>query len=91
MTPDLLVSLGSEFLAYGLCILYMYAGHRRYGLRVPLLFLVGSLYWTLTLENVGVLLEFFSYTSPNSNPGPFYLVWAGLAPLWISIGWFDIT
>jgi len=91
VATDSLVSVGSELLAYGLCILYLYAGYRKYGLRVPLLFFIGSLFWTLTLENAGVILRFFSYTFPNSNTGPFYLVWAGLVPLWISIGWFDIT
>ena len=91
MSPDHLVSVGSELVAYVLCILYLYAGYRKYGFRVPLLFLVGTLYWTLLLENVAVLLGFFTYTYPNPNGGPYYLLWAGLTPLWISIGWFDVT
>jgi len=90
VATDSLVSVGSELLAYGLCVLYLYAGHKKYGLRVPLLFFVGSLFWTLTLENAAVIMGFFSYIFPNST-GPFYLVWAGLVPLWISIGWFDVT
>ncbi|MCJ7610235.1 carotenoid biosynthesis protein [Candidatus Bathyarchaeota archaeon] len=91
MAPDHIISVGSELVAYGLCILYFYAGHRKYGFRVPLLFLVGSLYWNLILENVAVILGFFTYTFPNPSTGPYYILWTGLTPLWISIGWFDIT
>lgn len=91
MVPSISVSFGSELVAYGLLALYLYSGRKRYGLRTVLLFLFGSLFWTLILENFGVLMNFFSYTGLNPSSRPSYLLWAGLTPFWISVGWFDIT
>jgi uncharacterized membrane protein len=91
VAPNSFASVGSELVAYGLLATYIYVGHLRYGLKTTLLFLFGSLYWTLVLENVGVLMNFFHYTSPDPSSSPFYLLWAGLTPFWISVGWFDVT
>lgn len=91
MAPGSFASMGSELVAYGLLGVYVYSGRTRYGLKTTLLFLLGSLYWTLILENVGVLMNFFTYTSADRSSSPFYLLWTGLTPLWVSIGWFDIT
>lgn len=91
MIPSNFASIGSELVAYGLLALYIYSGQKRFGLQTTILFLIGSLYFTLILENVGVLMNFFSYTNTEPSSSPFYLLWVGRTPLWISIGWFDIT
>jgi hypothetical protein len=59
--PNVATSVGSELVAYGLLAVYIHSGRLRYGLLTTFLFLVGSLYWTLVLENFGVLMSFFSY------------------------------
>jgi uncharacterized membrane protein len=89
--PNVATSVGSELVAYGLLAVYIHSGRLRYGLLTTFLFLVGSLYWTLVLENFGVLMSFFSYTGANPGSSPLYLVWVGLTPLWVPVGWFDVT
>jgi uncharacterized membrane protein len=89
--PNVVASVGSELVAYGLLTVYIHSGRKRYGLPTTLIFLVGSLYWTLVLENVGVLMSFFSYTGAIPGSSPIYLVWVGLTPLWVPVGWFDVT
>jgi uncharacterized membrane protein len=91
VTSSNLVSVGSELVAYALLILYIYSGNKKFGLQTTIFFLLGSLYFTLVLENIGVLMNFFSYTSSEPNSNPFYLLWVGKTPLWISVGWFDVT
>ena len=36
-------------------------------------------------------MNFFTYRGSDSYSSPSFLVWAGLVPLWVSIGWFDTT
>jgi uncharacterized membrane protein len=68
-----------------------YAGSRRYGAYKTGIFLLGSVLWTAPLENFAVLKGAYTYYSyaglllPN-YPG--YLLWVGLVPLWIVLGWF---
>jgi uncharacterized membrane protein len=86
------VSLMSEAISYLLLALFLFSGYHILGGKITLLFLAGSLFWTLPLESFGVLMSFFSYevqTSPYVYPR--YLIWAGVVPFWISIGWFDVT
>lgn len=92
MALDPTVSLMSEAISYLLLALFLFSGYHLYGGKITLLFLAGSLFWTLPLESFGVLMNIFSYevqTSPYVYPR--YLIWAGVVPFWISIGWFDVT
>ena len=82
----------SEVVSYLILALFLYSGYYIFGGKIILLFLAGSLFWTLPLESFGVLMKFFSYevqASPYVYPR--YVLWAGIVPFWISVGWFDIT
>lgn len=88
---DGLTSIVSELFSYSIAVLFLFSGYLYRGWRVTLLFFVGSLYWTMLLENFGAIMHFFSYnvqTYPTAYP--VYLIWIGLVPFWISIGWFDV-
>jgi len=74
------------FVFYGLKI--------RYGWTVAALFLVGSIIWTTPLETLGILTGSYSYTSFAGSLFPSYrgyLLWIGVVPLWIEMGWFIVS
>ena len=85
------VSLISELFSYLLLVLFLYSGYIRFGWKTTFLFLVASIYWTMPLENFGVLMNFFNYCTPSTSLCSKYLLWIGNVPFWISIGWFDVT
>ncbi len=92
MVANANISVMSELFSYVLLALFLYSGYLLYDWKTTLLFLAGSLFWTIPLENFGVLMNFFSY-SVRTHPTvyPYYLLWIGPVPFWISIGWFDAT
>jgi uncharacterized membrane protein len=53
--------------------------------------LLGSVLWTAPLENFAVLkgaYTYYSYAGVLLPNYPGYLLWVGLVPLWIVLGWF---
>ncbi|HVB12608.1 MAG TPA: carotenoid biosynthesis protein [Nitrososphaerales archaeon] len=68
-----------------------YAGTRRYGAFKTGIFLAGSVLWTAPLENFAVIkgaYTYYSYAGVLLPNYPGYLMWVGLVPLWIVLGWF---
>jgi uncharacterized membrane protein len=89
MTP-LIAEIGA-FLIAGLVF---YGLKVRYGWMVASLFLVGSIIWTTPLETLGILTGSYSYTTFAGSLFPSYrgyLLWIGVVPLWIEMGWFIVS
>ncbi|MHB1867400.1 MAG: carotenoid biosynthesis protein, partial [Nitrososphaerales archaeon] len=67
------------------------AGAKRYGAFKTGIFLAGSVLWTAPLENFAVIkgaYTYYSYAGVLLPNYPGYLMWVGLVPLWIVLGWF---
>jgi len=89
LTP-IIAELGAFLIAgfvfYGLKV--------KYGWMVACLFLIGSIIWTTPLETLGILTGSYSYTSFAGSLFPSYrgyLLWIGVVPLWIEMGWFIVS
>jgi uncharacterized membrane protein len=71
-----------------------YGLKRRYGWTVALFFLIGSIIWTTPLESLGIITGSYTYSAYagslfSSYRG--YLLWIGVVPLWIEMGWFIVS
>lgn len=80
-----------EIVFYCLFAVAVYAASLRFGRPVTGLLLVGSMIYTIVIENFIVLnggYDYFVYAKPNFLG---YMVWAGVVPLWIILGWFIMT
>ncbi len=80
-----------ELIFYGLFAGAVYATNLRYGRRVAQLLLLGSVIYTVAIENFIVLnggYDYFAYAGKNFLG---YLAWVGVVPLWIILGWFIMT
>lgn len=82
-----------ELAFYCLFGVTLYAGSIRYGRRATELLLLGSILYTVVIENFIVLnggYDYFAYANSNSHFLG-YLAWLGVVPLWIILGWFIMT
>lgn len=77
-----------------IALLVFYAGSRLYGTHRTWVFLGGAILWTAPLENFAVAQHGYTYYGFANAllPGyPGYLLWVGLVPFWILLGWFVIA
>jgi uncharacterized membrane protein len=84
----------AEVGAFIIAGLVFYGLEKKYGLMVASLFLIGSVIWTTPLETLGVLSGSYSYSAYAGSLFPSYhgyLLWIGVVPLWIEMGWFIIS
>jgi uncharacterized membrane protein len=89
LTP-LIAELGSGVLV----LLLVYGASKIYGLRTTVLFVGGSIFWTTIVENLGVLEGAYNYTAYAGSVSASYrgyLVWVGLVPLWVELGWIIVA
>lgn len=71
-----------------------YAGVMKFGLYKTSIFLLGSVLWSAPLENFAVLkgaYTYYHYAGVLLPNYPGYLMWVGLVPLWIVLGWFTFA
>jgi uncharacterized membrane protein len=77
------------FAIFGTAVFY--AGARRFGVWRTTVFFLGSILWTGPLENFAVLrgaYTYYGYVGRLLPNYPGYLMWLGLLPFWIVLGWF---
>jgi uncharacterized membrane protein len=89
-----LVPLVAEIGAFAIAGAVFYGLKMRFGWTIALSFLVGSIFWTTPLETLGILTGSYSYTAFAGSLFPGYkgyLVWIGVVPLWIEMGWFIVS
>lgn len=88
-TP-LIAELGTFVLA----AFVFYGLFRRFGTKVAVMFILGSVAWTTPLETLGILTGSYSYRGYFGSLFPHYpgyLVWIGVVPLWVEMGWFIVS
>ena len=74
-----------------LAAVVFYAGAKRFGIMRTTIFFLGSVLWTGPLENFAVLrgaYTYYGYAGKLLPHYPGYLMWVGLLPFWIVLGWF---
>jgi uncharacterized membrane protein len=84
----------AELGAYIIAGFVFYGLKKKYGWTVALLFLLGSIIWTTPLETLGILTGSYTYTAYAGSLFPSYhgyLLWIGVVPLWIEMGWFIVS
>jgi uncharacterized membrane protein len=89
-----LTALIAEVGAFLIAGLVYYGLKKRYGWTVASFFLLGSVLWTTPLETLGISTGSYTYSAFAGSlyPGyPGYLVWIGIVPLWIEMGWFIVS
>lgn len=67
------------------------AGCKRFGRLRTSVFFLGSILWTGPLENFAVLrgaYTYYGYANLVYPHYPGYLMWLGVLPFWIVLGWF---
>ena len=67
---------------------------RRFGAKIAVMFILGSIAWTTPLETLGILTGSYSYLGYFGRFSPHYpgyLVWIGVVPLWVEMGWFIVS
>jgi uncharacterized membrane protein len=71
----------------------LYATNVRYGRRITELLLLGAILYTVIIENFIVLNGGYDYYGYANSSSHFlgYLIWLGVVPLWIILGWFIMT
>jgi uncharacterized membrane protein len=84
-------ALGIEVAFYMLFAVSLYASTMRFGRQTTLLLLGGATIWTIIIENFIVLNGGYDYYAYASGSFPGYMVWVGVVPLWIILGWFVMT
>jgi len=90
----IITAIVAEIGAFLIAGLVFYGLKIRYGWTVALFFLLGSIAWTTPLETLGISTGSYTYSAFAGSlfrgyPG--YLVWIGIVPLWIEMGWFIIS
>jgi len=89
LTP--IIAEAGTFLIAGLVL---YAAVKLYGRKTGFAIILASVLWTTPIETLGVssgdytYLGYYHLLAPN-YPG--YLLWVGLVPLWIGLGWFIVS
>lgn len=91
MVLPLSFALGIEIAFYLLFAISLYAGTKRFGRQTIELLLVGATIWTVIIENFIVLNGGYDYYAYSTGSFPGYMVWVGVVPLWIILGWFVMT
>ena len=89
-TPALLAEFGTIVLATILAL----GASRVQGARKTAFFFAGSVLWTSIIENVGVLegaYNYYGYAGSIFPSYPGYLLWVGLVPLWVELGWIIVA
>ena len=84
-------ALGIEVGFYVLFAISLYASSKRFGMQTTQLLLVGATIWTIIIENFIVLNGGYDYYAYSTGSFPGYMVWVGVVPLWIILGWFVMT
>lgn len=77
------------FVVLAACVFW--AGCKRFGKWPTTVFFLGSVLWTGPLENFAVIrgaYTYYGYASQVYHAYPGYLMWLGLLPFWIVLGWF---
>jgi uncharacterized membrane protein len=72
----------------------LYAAVKRYGRKIGLTIIICSILWTTPIETLGVSggdYTYLSYSQVLAPNYPGYLLWLGIVPLWISLGWFIVS
>ena len=88
------VPLLAEIGAFLIAGVVFYGLKKRFGWTTALFFLFGSVLWTTPLETLGIYTGSYSYSAfaVSLIPGyAGYLVWIGIVPLWIEMGWFIVS
>jgi uncharacterized membrane protein len=88
------IPLVAEIGAFLIAGAVFYGLKMRFGWTVAFFFLLGSILWTTPLETLGILTGSYSYTAFAGSLFPSYkgyLIWIGVVPLWIEMGWFIIS
>jgi uncharacterized membrane protein len=90
----ILIPIIAEFGTFLLAGIVIYAAVKRYGRNTGFAIIICSILWTTPIETLGVASRDYTYLAysgvlaPN-YPG--YLLWLGIVPLWVSLGWFIIS
>jgi len=74
-----------------LTVLVFYGASKRFGPWRTAVFFLGSILWTGPLENFAVLrgaYTYYGYANMIYPHYPGYLMWLGVLPFWIVMGWF---
>jgi bisanhydrobacterioruberin hydratase len=91
---SLITPLIAEFGSAVLVIVLCYGASKVYGWRTTGLFVGGSIFWTTIVENLGVMEGAYNYTAYAGSLSPSYrgyLLWVGLVPLWVELGWIIVA
>lgn len=89
-----ITAFAAEIGAFLIAGLVFYGLKIRYGWMVALFFLLGSVAWTTPLETLGISTGSYTYSAFAGTVFPGYrgyLVWIGIVPLWIEMGWFIVS
>jgi uncharacterized membrane protein len=84
----------AEIGAFAIAGFVFYGLKKRYGWTVASLFLLGSIIWTTPLETLGILTGSYTYSAYAGSLFPGYrgyLLWIGIVPVWIEMGWFIVS
>src|SRR5579872_3689068 len=88
------VPLLAEIGAFLIAGIVFYGLKKRFGWTIALFFLLGSILWTTPLETLGIYTGSYTYSAFAGSLFPAYsgyLVWIGIVPLWIEMGWFIVS
>jgi uncharacterized membrane protein len=88
------IAIIAELGAFLIAGVVFYGLKKRYGWTVASLFLLGSILWTTPLETLGISTGSYTYSTFAGSLFPGYagyLVWIGIVPLWIEMGWFIVS
>jgi len=89
-----IIPLFAEIGAFAIAGAVFYGLKKRFGWTIAIFFLAGSILWTTPLETLGILTGSYSYTAFAGSLFPGYkgyLIWIGVVPLWIEMGWFIVS
>ena len=81
----------AELSFVALAVVVFWAGARTFGRTRAAVFLLGSVLWTAPVENFAVLrgaYTYYGYAGKILPNYPGYLMWVGLVPFWVVLGWF---
>src|SRR5579872_6891580 len=88
------VPLLAEIGAFLIAGIVFYGLKKRFGWTIALFFLLGSILWTTPLETLGIYTGSYTYSAFAGSLFPAYsgyLVWIGIVPLWVEMGWFIVS
>jgi uncharacterized membrane protein len=88
------IAIIAELGAFLIAGVVFYGLKIKYGWTVASFFLLGSILWTTPLETLGISTGSYTYSTFAGSLFPGYagyLVWIGIVPLWIEMGWFIVS